>query len=237
MTSVPAMRRSFPSVESPALDRLRAGSRVLKVKEKAGLWVYADAFTDPFDEAVFASVLARQDIDSNKWLVRGVLRSAADAPPILTRVAVEHLGAPDVEVTGAIVREVNFATIRDAALAHLRRRAQVMPLVGVAPERLHEMEQAAKRAAKARGPRGAYTTQHYYQVARHLLRLQDEGHRSTLDALSDLYAKQLGEEVHPERVRGWIKQATRLGFLAPGKPGVAARKPGPNYKKGDDDGD
>jgi hypothetical protein len=236
--------RPFPAIE-PALSRLMGGAQALRVAGRAGLWVYADPFDDPNDPAVFASVVARQDIDRQKWLIRGVLREAAGGPPILTRVAVEHLGGPDVEVTGAIVRDVNFATIRDAALAHLRRRADVMKVKGVkeraglplvvAPERARQMEQAAKRAAKARGPRGAYTPEHYHQVARNLLRLQREGRR-TLDALCELYGKQLDEEIHPERMRGWIKQATKLKFLAPGKPGVAKREPGPNYKKGDDDG-
>jgi hypothetical protein len=32
-------------------------------------------------------------------------------------------------------------------------------------------------------------------------------------------------------MRGWIKRATKLGFLAPGKQGVAWREPGRNYKE------
>jgi hypothetical protein len=202
--------------------------------------VWADAFEEPDDPkafdrpdpAVFASVFARQDLDGTRWLIRGVLRTSAAGAPILARVTIEPLDDLELEVTGRVIRDVSFATIRDAALVHLRRRARAAPYVS--DRRVRELERAAKVAAMTRGRRGAYTTEHYHEVARTLVRLQRNQRKNTLDELRKFYAEQLGEDVKGERVRGWVKEATRLGFLAPGRKGVAHREPGPNYKEDTD---
>jgi hypothetical protein len=220
---------------------LSRGTANVRVPGRRGLYVTADpTFTDSSDEAVFGAVLAKQMVDGEPWLIRGVFRTdSSGRTPVLARVVVEHFTDPDREVTGTVIREINFGAIRDAGLVKIRQRAEARSMFRGpfrdSPEDLATMARAAREAARSRVARGAYSAEHYHNVARNLFRLQSET-RSWLPALADFYSKQLGDEVHPERVRGWIKTATKLGFIAPGKRGKPRREPGPKYKEEPNDG-
>src|SRR5688572_20417372 len=92
--------------------------------------VVATEWGDKDDPAVFAAVSAVQNYRGEPWLIRGVLRrGGAGRPPVLTRVAIEHLLDPSREVTGPVVREIPFAKIRNLALEHLPVRSLLLEVL------------------------------------------------------------------------------------------------------------
>jgi hypothetical protein len=204
-------------------------------------WVLAEAFDDPDDDAVFGAAFAVQLVDKEPWLVRGVLRSVPPGPPVMSRITVDHLTDRAREATGKVVRDINFGTIRDAALMRLRQRGHNRTLLHASDpdlftkKQVAEAEATAIRAARgARGPRGAYTAEHYRRIALRYLELVADGRRDVVNALCEEEAERLGEPVARERMRDWIRKTVRMGFLAPGKSGVVGREPGPNLNTKED---
>lgn len=197
--------------------------------------VLAELPSEDAENDVLGAAFALQLVDGEVWLVRGVLQRVPTGPPVMKRVAVEHLIDTSRDVTGKIVREIRFGEIRDAALARLRERGPARAQLRDADPDLFTEEQVAEAQAvavevarHARGPRGAYTSEHYRHVARRYLALVDEGRRDVVNALCEEEAERLGEPIARERMRDWIRKATRMGFLAPGTSGVIGRQPGPN---------
>ncbi len=195
--------------------------------------VIAHGWQDPGgDDRVFAAVFAVQHIDHQPWLIRGVLRGGTSGPPILSRVAIEHFHDPDREVTGTVLRDLRFGEIRDRALTRLRERARNLGAMSFVPEpTARAAGVAAKKAGRGAipvGSRGAYQPEHYRHIAERYLALVESGRRDVIKALEEEEGKRLGEPVGHERMRDWVRKATKLGFLAPGSPGTVARQPGPN---------
>jgi hypothetical protein len=238
---------TFPTVDARSRAALVAAVTATdRSAFKPPPWVEADHFPDETDQHVFGAVLGVWLVRDQPWLVRGVLRSVEDGPPVLARVAVEHFADPPTkEVTGSVMREINFATIRNLALDRLRER-------GLAIGFLHEsgvaifdsyranVMQAADEAAKhklARGPHGGYPAEHYRHIARRYLALVRSGRRDVQRALCEEESERLGELIKRERMREWVKKATQMGFLAPGERGKAGRHPGPNLNQPKEDND
>jgi hypothetical protein len=173
-----------------------------------------------------------------------VLKSVEASRPVLCRVTIEHFSGQQREVTGEVIRSINVGTIRTVALVRLREKAGSRVLLaqaGVVPAELARVTRdAAVEAAKgalARGPHGGYRPEHYRAIALRRLELDGEGREGVIDILCAEWSELLGEQVDRERMRDWQKKATALGFLAPGKPGVKARRPGSNlYPKEKNDG-
>jgi hypothetical protein len=233
MTGTPSNvpgRRRFPVIDSADLDLLAKAARSPKRKPLGG--VVAHDWRDPDgDERVFAAVFAVQHIDRQPWLVRGVLRTGASGPPVLSRVAIEHFHDPGREVTGTVLRDLRFGEIRDRALTRLRDRADNLGAMSFVPEaRAAPAAEAAKKAGRGRisiDSRGAYPLEHYRHIAERYLALVASGRRDVLKALSEEEGKRLGEPIGHERMRDWVRKATRLGYLGSGTPGSVSRQPGP----------
>jgi hypothetical protein len=171
--------------------------------------------------------------ESQPWLVRGVLHKAGRRP-ILRSLVVEHFTNPDAEVSGWVLRGIPVAQIRDEALRWAVNRGDYIEVLGagwaVSGEDMARARRIADEAAEtplARGPKG-YGAEHYRRIAFRYLELLREGRRDVLVALAEEESERLGREVRRETVRDWVKKATRLGFLAPGTPGRAEERVGPN---------
>jgi hypothetical protein len=193
--------------------------------------VVADPFNDPDDGEVFAVVYAIQVVRMiEPWLVRGVLRRSRLGPPMLRRVAVEpFLVDPPWEVTGEVVRSLNFASIRNEALTRLSALTTVHAITsktsGVSAwssQQIEAVERAAANPPKASGPSRGYPIDHFRRIAIRYLELVAEGRRDVAKALAE------EEGIKRETARGWLRKATTLGMLGPGRPGHAGREPGPN---------
>jgi hypothetical protein len=202
-------------------------------------WVLAGEFEEPGDAAVFGAVYAVQMLKDEPWLIRGVLRSGGLAGPALVRVTVEHFTEPAREVTGSVIRDINFGQIRDAALAYLGPRADFIKIMADAgvqlpydSSRVQAIEKASAEATKAPSrSRRIRSVDDYRRLAVRYLELVAEGRRDVLKALAD------EEGVRRETVRGRLRKATELGMLGPGKQGRAGREPGPNlHRKEQDNG-
>jgi acyl-CoA reductase-like NAD-dependent aldehyde dehydrogenase len=90
----------------------------------------------------------------------------------------------------------------------------------VTVEDVERAEQAAKQATKPARGRRAKPREHYQRIALRYLDLASR-RRDVLVALAD------EEGVPRETVRDWVRKATKLGFLAPGRPGRAETRRGP----------
>lgn len=238
MTGTPfldvAGRRRFPDFDEPDLGVLAKAARSPKRMPYGG--VVAVDWKDPGgDELVFGAVGAVQHIAGEPWLVRAVIRGSTAGPPVLARVAVEHFRDLGREVTGAILRDLRLGEIRDRALIRLRERGTNLAAMSFVPESwrtaAREAGEKAGRGRIAVGPRGAYPAEHYWHIAERYLALVATGRRDVLNALSEEESKRLGEPIGRERIRDWVRKATRLGFLAPGQPGTVGRRPGTNYER------
>lgn len=243
MTNAP-----FPTVTAQDASRLVAWARGstrpvesadLPIEERklTDRLVLARPYNDPGDRSAFAVVIAGQRILGEPWLVRAVLGRRAAGAPVMQRVAVEHLFDPTQEVAGAVIRRVQFASIRDEALTFLRqsawskkRLAEASPsLAGLfTSEVVEDANAAAIEAARGRrAPARTYTREHYRRIAEARL-LLDASHRTGINAeLCRVESERLGEPVALERMRTWLDTATKMGYLAPGKPGVRTREAGP----------
>jgi hypothetical protein len=133
------------------------------------------------------------------------------------------------------MRDINFGTIRTAGLARLRERASAIRLLegstSAAFDSYRDSVVGAGHKATGsptRGPHGGYPAEHYRGIARRYLELVRLGRRDVLKALCEEWSEVLGESVKRERMRGWLRTATQIGFLAPGQRGKAGRQPGPN---------
>jgi hypothetical protein len=104
---------------------------------------------------------------------------------------------------------------------------------------VEDVEHTKKLAAAAaqrplnRGRHG-YPDDHYRRIALRYLKLVEE-RRDVLVALAQEESEGLGRDVPRETVRDWVRRATELGFLLPGTPGRASKRPGPNLYRKDDD--
>jgi hypothetical protein len=230
--SNPPGLRGFPEPEGPDLDQLARAARSPKRMPFDG--VVAIDWHDPAGDAlVFGAVFAVQHIDGEPWIVRAVLRQSDAGPPVLSRVTLAHFNDPGREVTGAIVREIRLGTIRDRALVRLRERgANFAAMSAMLPEpwvmAAREAAEKAGRGQIASGAHGAYPRDHYRHIAERHLALTAMGRRDVLKALCEEESKRLDEEIGRERMRDWVKKATRFGYLEPGAPGKVGRRPGPS---------
>ena len=150
----------------------------------------------------------------------------------MSRVAVEHLPplreANDDEhadlmreVTGLVVRAIPFARIRDRALSQLPARASALELLAEVGVPVPASERQAARAvadAAASLPGGP---DHLGYLAERYRALVAAGRYDVLKALVEEESRRLGSEVPRDRVRGWLRRATAVGLLPPGRPGVA----------------
>jgi hypothetical protein len=201
-------------------------------------WVLAESFEDPGDDAVFGAAFAVQLLDGEPWYVRGVLRQVSSRPPAMSRIAVEHFTDPARQPSGSVLRRLTLGAIRDEALAELVRRGHAigaMKRLTSASERA-DARRVGEIAAEARprGPHGGYSRELYRRIAERYLELVAANRRDPINALCE------EEGTKRETMRDWIRKATRMGYLAPGQPGVAGRSPGPKLnpksKEGNDDG-
>jgi hypothetical protein len=199
-------------------------------------WPYVEssAYPDRSDPRVLGCFFAGDLIDGDPWIVEGILRSDP-AGPIVSRLTVEHYPAHR-EVTGAILRRLAIATIRNIALANLpavaesRRIAREAGIARVSEADAAHAEHAAAEAAKPRPGRRAKPDEFYERIARRYLELLKDGRRDVLKALAAEESEREGRVIPKETVRDWVRKATRLGFLAKGKPGKAEARPGPRLK-------
>src|SRR4051794_16755005 len=227
-TNVPG-RRGFPEPEGPELDQLARAARSPRRMPYGGGG--AIDWHDPEDALVFGAVFAVQHISGEPWLVCAVIRQSDGGPPVLSRVKIEHCNDPGHEVTGAIVREIRFGTIRDKALVRLRERgANLAAMTAILPKPwVVAAQDAAEKAGRgkiAAGAHGAYPPDHYRHIAERHLALVADGRRDVLKALCEEESVRLDELIGRERMRDWVKKATRLGYLEPGQPGRVGRRPG-----------
>jgi hypothetical protein len=198
--------------------------------------VVAQPLTDSHDEAVIAELAAGTLVEGELWLIHALLRRDPKGPPIVAHLSVQHYPVDDVEVTGTVLRALPLARIRDQALARLIPIALGREVLaeaggwGETPESVERARHAAEEAAKPKRGRRALPPEHYATIAARYLTLLGDGRRNVLVVLAD------EEGVPRETVRDWVRKATKLGFLAPGKPGRAEMRPGPNLYRKDDDG-
>jgi hypothetical protein len=202
-------------------------------------WVLADE-PEADEEGSLASFVALAPARASRtgdvewWLVRGVLRRSDEGPPGLARVAVEHFDDPNAEVTPTTMRDLNFGTIREQA-CHALAFAEVIHdvhLKGRGGWTRHDDAWVRKVAEEAKRPlrrgRKGYPNEHYRWIAVRYLEIVGTGRRDVLKALATEEEARLGRPVPRETVRDWVRKATELGYLAPGKRGRASARPGPN---------
>jgi hypothetical protein len=216
-------------------------------------WIYPLKLEDPYDEAVLAAVFAVHMIASTAvsgpepWLIRGTLR-ASNGGLVVSRIGVEHLHDPSIEVTGVVLHRVPVARIRDFAASYLAMASDLADVLAVkrVPEGVDpdtpwlveqqkqdvERKQWARRVARQakqvvplqRGRKG-YPVDHYRRIARLALAIYEEGRR---DIVKELSAR---EGVPYQTVRDWIRRARELGFLGPTQRGRSQWAAGPNLDR------
>lgn len=174
------------------------------------------------------------------WLISGVLRRSKQRSWIVSELSIEPGKDNGGEVTGTLLRGINVANIREQVLGKLPAIAlarEVMPEFSEeAAARVRSAADEAGRQSLNRG-RGGYPLDHYRRIAFRYLELLGAGHRKVLVELAAEESERLGRQVPRETIRDWVRKATRLGFLAPGKPGRAEPRPGRNlYRKEEDHG-
>jgi len=135
-----------------------------------------------------------------------------------------------------VLRGLPLGVIRDRALAGLRgvllaREAMAAdPSWRITDKHVEPARRAVVEAGKPKRGRPGYPEEHYRRIALRYLELLKLGHRNVLVVLA-------AEEGRPrETVRDWVRKATGLGYLAPGKPGRAEARPGPKLKRKGSDG-
>lgn len=211
------------------------------LKERAQIdWpiVIAQPLDDSLDESEIAEFAAGTLVNGEPWLIQGVLRSDPAGPPIVARLRAENFPVADVEVTGTVLRSLPIARIRDKALAWLiplavgRQALADASGWAITPDDVERARETAAQAERPQRGRRGHPPEHYRRIAFRYLELLKDGQRKVLVALADEESERLGRTIPRETVRDWVRKATRLGFLAPGKRGRAEARPGPNlYKK------
>lgn len=207
-------------------------------------FVMARPLEDPDSDefAEFAAGFLSKPMPSSPaepWCVRGILCRNPKGPPIVAELIVEHFRIDEdgarAEVTGTLLRDLSLATIRDDALAKLpwiqlgREAMAEDDSWGVTAEEVEQARRAAREAAKRKRGRPGHPDEHYRRIALRYLELV-ERHRNVLVVLAAEESERLGRKVPRETVRDWVRKATEpeRGYLAPGKPGRAEVRPGPN---------
>jgi hypothetical protein len=184
-----------------------------------------------FNSAVVGYFVAGVFIHGEPWIVEGVLCTDPAGPPIVSRLIVEHHAARR-EVTGAVLRALPIAHIRDRALADLpsfaasRRLAVEAGIARVSEADAARAEHAAAEARKPRPGRRAKPDEHYERIAIRYLELLKLGRRDVLKALAAEESEREGRVIPRETIRDWVRKATRLEYLASGTPGRAKARPG-----------
>ena len=220
--------------------------------EPNGRWLVTRVLSEATDPSVFSAVFAVQLVAGEPWFVRGVLQQSQTGPPVLSRVAVQHLNDPQREVTGPILRGLRLAAIRDEALRVLPRSAVVQTWLSKVPDALpthasrrrtpaapliSKQKAAATReaAAMAAGqPRRLLDDAHYRRIATRFLEIPGRGVLRTLCAEE---SERWGEDIPIERMKQWLREATDREYLVGVKKG-ARRLPGQRLtnQKEEDDG-
>jgi hypothetical protein len=246
--SEPHEARPLPALlhhERRELMRRRRAHERGAPESEAPPWVLADEADEDDALASFVALTLAKRSRSGEhepWLVRGVLRRSAEGPPMLSRASVEHFDNPEVEVTSTAMRDINFGTIRERACGALALKQDVFDavtkteglaadelaaLVGWNEQWIRDVAAEAQRVPLRRG-RPGYPEEHYRWIALRYLALIKEGRRDVLKALAAEEGRRLSREVPRETVRDWVRKATELKFLAPGKQGRASARPGPD---------
>jgi hypothetical protein len=214
------------------LHRTRLVARFEHLGEYEWPYVAVNPRPDRDDPSFRGDFLYADVGDGDIRIATGFLRTNSEGLLIVSRLTVEHW-PPDREVTGAVVRALPIATMRDLAVAKLpavaagRRFARDIGDEWISEPEAELAERAAAEAAKPRPGRPGNPEAHYERIAIRYLELIDGGRRDVLKALTEEESAQNGRVVPRETVRDWVRRATALGFLAPGTPGRAEPRPGP----------
>jgi hypothetical protein len=185
------------------------------------------------------------DAHAQPWVMHGILRRSKRGLLVVSELDIEPNLPGGAEVTGTVLRGVRLTPIRQKAVAALggialaREAAAAAGLFNVSKE---DAERARRAAAEAEGQplnrgRKGYPQNHYRRIALRYLDLIGEGRRDVLVALAAEESKRQGRKVPRETIRDWVRKATTLEFLTPGKQGRADARPGPKlYPKEEDNG-
>jgi hypothetical protein len=191
----------------------------------------------PADEANVAEFIAGDWIKptdeaphAQPWVFRGILRRSTRGLLVVSEFEVEPYRPGGAEVTGTVLRGVRLAPIRQKAIAALggialfHETAASAGLSRISKEDVKRAQRAAADAEKQPLNRGrhGYPPDHYRRIALRYLELIGQGRRDVLVALATEEGRKR------ETIRDWVRKATKLGFLAPGKQGRAEARPGPN---------
>ena len=148
----------------------------------------------------------------------------------ISQLVVEPWGH-DADVTGAVLRRIRVADIRDSALYYLRFIGPDPVVVcseGARPRRVYPDADQPRYAALIRDPsqqrrgRPGLPESHYRAVAVAYLELYESG--VTHGILAELGRRFAAPH---QTVRDWVARARSLGYLTPGKPGRSGATPGP----------
>ena len=234
-----------------ALDIERAAERSPEDLERLGL-VFRDLNAiDPGGIPVLlawpvkhATVLARfvafvfapsRPMMAAGWLVAGYVERRPQGDVVVRQLAIEP-ERDGQSVTTDVLRSVRPATIIAKVRAYLAALPAVLELEQERGLRSEEPSALAAFAADVRTAVEAipatdevgrgYSDAFYERIARLAL---DEYHRHGRGVLARVAAKEAraGEPERPrETVKGWIREATRRGFLAPRQRGQGVFEPG-----------
>jgi hypothetical protein len=173
-----------------------------------------------------------ETIFDQAWLLRGELIPDERAGLLrVARLTIEPCGH-EREVSGAVVRKLRPAEIRDRVIAKIEALAS-RPIYsrGTDPEDwepdfswdtpAYHAHVEVQTAPRHKGRRG-HPDEHYRDVALAYLGLYTGGvGRGILQALAEPY------EVPWQTARDWVARARELEYLTPGKAGRAGAAPGP----------
>jgi hypothetical protein len=227
--------------------RLETRLRRERRGQRAYDWPYVEArpIEYPLDDrlAEFAAgvlIAPTPRSSPEPWQVRGVLYRNPRGPAVVGDLLVEHFPATRravrAEVTGTVLRGLPLGEIRDEALAGLRGRLEAREAMlaggtfGMTEEQVLPARRAVTEATKPKPGRPGLPEEHYRRIALRYLALLKH-HRNVLVALAAEESERQGRIVPRETVRDWVRKATGLGYLAPGKPGRAEARPGPKLKR------
>lgn len=151
--------------------------------------------------------LPRSTRSADPWLIRA---RALGTPLEIVELSVQHLTAPATSVTGEVLRAVRPGELLEAAVRWARSRSSMQRAFKIlgdqpSPEDIRWAQDAA----------GAVDRHHerYRLVAIEAVELYDAGERRVVQRLADIHGVSL------TNMREQVRQARRLGYLAPGRRG------------------
>jgi hypothetical protein len=197
-------------------------------------WVFVNRYDDPADPsavawiaAAFPATASERSITDEPWLVRAIVRSAEQGAPLLSRVCVEHLVDPSIEVTGFVMRNLRLADIRNAAITWLGKRPQMVKLQAI----VAGQDVSENDAAWAERVVPTTREQVLRETAIRAIEIFASGRLDVIKALVEETG--LGREA----IKSRIQEARQLGFLMKsGKRGRAYFAAGPNLHQDKEEG-